>query len=162
MSYILESVTLTGDTRIPGFAGTEELWHDIVSGRIPLLFDSGHQFQEGLSPVTKYSHYTNEDRGTCMVSVLTVRSDFFARMDRRTEEGAYKKYAFHADGKDMSAASEGAWRRMHEDVLRGRIVRAFKEDWESVVPARYTPDQKAYCCLYISVRQPEEEQEMIL
>jgi hypothetical protein len=40
-----------------------ELWQDIISGKLPILFGSEHIFQQGISPVSKYCNYESDENG---------------------------------------------------------------------------------------------------
>ena len=54
MSYRLSAVTLRADNSPQGMAAIGQLWEDVQSGKIPLLFDSQGAFQPGLSPISRY------------------------------------------------------------------------------------------------------------
>ena len=54
MSYILNSITLRTDNSEGGMAKLNEVWRDIVSGKLPLMHGSDSQFLQGLSPISRY------------------------------------------------------------------------------------------------------------
>ena len=49
-----------------------ELWRHIMDGRLPILFDSGHQFRAGISPVSRYSGYDGDETGSYDLTVMAV------------------------------------------------------------------------------------------
>ena len=51
-----------------------ELWRHIMDGRLPILFDSGHQFRAGISPVSRYSGYDGDETGSYDLTVMAVTS----------------------------------------------------------------------------------------
>ena len=60
MAYRLEAITLC--TRGPvNTSAMRELWGDIEQGKLPILFDSEHNFQQGISPIYQYSNYAQND-----------------------------------------------------------------------------------------------------
>lgn len=50
-AYRLERVTVRANNTTEGMERIEALWEDITSGKLPILFDSAHEFQPGISPV---------------------------------------------------------------------------------------------------------------
>ena len=54
MSYTLTSVTIRTDNTPEGMKKIGELWDDVTGGKLPILFDSAHNFQTGISPVSRY------------------------------------------------------------------------------------------------------------
>ncbi|MFQ9703553.1 MAG: hypothetical protein ACLR0U_17900 [Enterocloster clostridioformis] len=63
-----------------------------MDGRLPILFDSGHQFRAGISPVSRYSGYDGDETGSYDLTVMAVTSDFFTQMDEKVKMGQYRKY----------------------------------------------------------------------
>jgi len=59
MAYILKEVTIRTNNTEKGISQISELWKDISAGKLPVLFDSEHNFVEGISPISKYSNYEN-------------------------------------------------------------------------------------------------------
>ena len=53
MAYSLKEVTIRTDNSEEGMEHIGELWRHIMDGRLPILFDSGHQFRAGISPVSR-------------------------------------------------------------------------------------------------------------
>lgn len=49
MSYTLTSVTIRTDNTPEGMKKIGELWDDVTGGKLPILFDSAHNFQTGIS-----------------------------------------------------------------------------------------------------------------
>ena len=45
MSYTLTSVTIRTDNTPEGMKKIGELWDDVTGGKLPILFDSAHNFQ---------------------------------------------------------------------------------------------------------------------
>lgn len=150
MAYTLKNITIRTDNSKAGMDKINELWKDIVSGKIPLMFDSEGQFLQGLSPISAYTNYESNETGAYDLRVFTVTADFFAAMDQKAQGGSYKKYDF--DGADISEAASKAWAKVWEDSQAQVISRAFTEDYESTVPAEYTKDGQAHCYLYIALK----------
>ena len=63
MAYKLNEVTIRINNTVEGIKKIEEIWCDIISGKLPILFDSEHNFQQGISPVSRYSNYENDENG---------------------------------------------------------------------------------------------------
>lgn len=150
MSYRLEEIKLRTDNSQAGMAKLNDMWRDIVSGKIPLMYDSDGKFMEGLSPVSVYGNYESDETGSFDLSVITVTADFFGQMAKEAAGGSYKAYDF--DGTDIGEAAGKAWGQVWADKASGAINRAFTKDYESTVPAEYTKDGRAHCYLFIAVR----------
>lgn len=150
MSYTLKNITLRTDNSEGGMAKLDEVWRDIVSGKLPLMFDSEGKFLQGLSPISKYAGYESDESGAFDLTIFTATADFFADMEQKTAQGAFKKY--DCDGADIGEAAGKAWSQVWADKAAGTIRRAFTEDFESTVPGEYTKDGRAHCYLYIAVK----------
>lgn len=139
MSYCLREIVLEdgGDM--------EELWRDIVSGRLPLLFDSDGRPRRGLSPVTRYAH-SGDGRET--VSVLAVAADFFRRLNEEAERGHYRRFDARNVNGDTAACARRAWELARQAGIRPKPGAA---DYESTVPPAYTRDGAAHTYLYIAL-----------
>lgn len=147
MSYRLSAVTLRADNSPQGMAAIGQLWEDVQSGKIPLLFDSQGAFQPGLSPISRYSKYENGQAGAYDLTILTVSAGFFTEMDAKAASGLYRKY--EAEGDDLTSCAQAAWKQVWGDAS---LHRAYTEDYESTVPAEYAKDGKCHCYLYIAVK----------
>ena len=148
MSYQLSAVTLRADNSPQKLSAIGEMWDDIQSGKLPLLFDSEERFRPGLSPVSRYSHYESDQTGTYDLTVFTVTADFFARMEKEVAAGLYRK--FEALGDTLTACAQAAWVQVWGDPS---LPRAYTEDYESTVPGQYTKDGKCHCYLYNSLKR---------
>ena len=149
MSYQLKSVTLRTNNSKEGTEKINEIWTDIISGKLPLLFDNNHIFKEGLSPISKYSNYESDENGNYDLTIMTVTSDFFSKMESLVSKGLYKKYDLSGEIEDCT---KEAWKKVWSDHKTGKINRAFTEDFESTVPSQYTKDGQAHCYLYIAIK----------
>lgn len=152
MAYILNEITFRTNNTDGGMKKISEVWNDITSGKLPILFDSEHNFRQGISPVSKYSNYACDETGDYDLSILGVTSDFFATIEQDTANGHFKKYDISDDSGDLKACTQKAWKKVWSDTTNGKINRSFTCDYESSVPAEYTKDGKAHCYLYISVK----------
>ena len=63
MSYSLKSVTIRTDNSESGMAKINELWADIMMGKIPLDFIENGVPVKGLSPISAYSDYESDEKG---------------------------------------------------------------------------------------------------
>ena len=151
MAYRLNSITLRTNNNPDGMKKIEELWKDISSGKLPVLFDSEQNFLTGISPVSAYSNYETDENGDYDLSIIGVTADFFARMEAETGKGMYKKYDVSDDNGDLGQCARNAWQMVWDDQKNGVIKRAYTIDYESTVPAEYTKDGKAHCYLYIAI-----------
>lgn len=151
MAYILNEVTIRTNNTEAGLKKIEEIWRDITSGKLPVLFDSEHHFQPGISPISRYSNYASDETGDYDLSILGVTSDFFMQMEQEVSKGRYKKYDVSDDSGDIDICAKKAWETVWNEQKSGQIKRAFSVDYESTVPAEYTKDKKAHCYLYIAV-----------
>ncbi|MBO4990176.1 MAG: AraC family transcriptional regulator [Clostridia bacterium] len=150
MAYLLKSVKIRTGNSEAGMAKIDELWKDIVSGKIPLMFDSEGTFLQGASPVSVYSNYESDERGEYDLTIFAAKSDFFAEMEGKVAHGEYVKY--DESGETIAACADKAWNKVWQDKASGAIERAFTQDFESTVPPEYTKDGKAHCYLYIAVK----------
>ena len=121
MSYILNGVTIrTNDTK-DGLKKIDELWNDIMIGRIPILCDSEHNGQEGISPVAAYGNYEADEGGNYDVnsdydlSILGVRADFFEEMEQKVNSGFYKKYDVSDENGDIGICTRKAWETVWDE-----------------------------------------------
>lgn len=150
MAYRLEAITLCTRGSI-NVAVMRELWDDIKHGKLPILFDSEHNFAAGVSPVLKYSDYSMDDRSKFALSIMGVDRPFFCDIEQKVQFGVYKKYEYSSDIFDLEECSKRAWEYVNTDQASGMITRAFTNDFESTVPKEYAKDGKAHCYLYISI-----------
>jgi predicted transcriptional regulator YdeE len=149
MAYQLKEVVIRTNNSEDGMRQIDEIWQDITTGKLPVLFDSEQNFRHGISPVSKYSNYESDENGGYDLSVMSVTDDFFHKLERAVETGEYKKY--EEAGDNPGACAQKTWERVWNDQKTGAIKRAFSEDFESTVPAEYTKNSKAHCYLYIAV-----------
>ncbi len=91
MSYSLKSVTLRTDNSESGMAKINELWADIMTGKIPLEFIENGVPVKGLSPISSYSDYESDEKGKYNLSVMTVTAAFFAKMEELVAQRKYIK-----------------------------------------------------------------------
>ncbi len=152
MAYVLNEITLRTNNSESGMKKIDEVWSDITSGKLPILFDSEHNFRQGISPVSRYSNYASDETGDYDLGILAVTADFFKTMEQRTAAGEFKKYDVSSNNGDLAECTKKAWAAVWSDTKEGRIGRRFDCDYESSVPAEYTKDKKAHCYLYISVK----------
>lgn len=151
MAYKLKEVTIRTNNSNEGMKKISELWEDITRGKLPLVFDSEHVFQKGISPVSKYSHYASDENGEYDLTIMAVNAEFFRDMETAVSEGRYKKYEETDARGIISTCTQRAWARVWAEQQSGELQRAFTADYESTVPAEYTKDRKAHCYLYIAV-----------
>jgi len=150
MAYSLKSVTIRTDNSEKGMAKLNELWADIMQGRLPLGFIENGVPVKGLSPISVYSEYESDERGEYDLSVMAVASDFFGRLEELAGQGSY--YKIDESGESISECADKAWSKVWELTAKGELRRAFTVDYESTVPAAYTKDNKAHCYLWIAVK----------
>jgi len=153
MAYTLKQVTIRTKNTEEGLKKIGEVWQDIMTGEIPVLFDSEHTFQQGISPVSKYSNYESDYTGYYDLSIIGMTPDFFQTIEMEAGIGLYKKYDETDETGDVSTCTKQAWENVWSDEKSGIISRAYTEDYESSIPAEYSKDGKAHCCLYIALKQ---------
>lgn len=153
MAYRLSGITIRTNNTVEGMKKIEEIWCDITSGKLPILFDSEHRFQQGISPVSMYHNYAADETGDYDLSVIGVSPDFFGQMEAEVGKGLYKKYDVADESGNIGICTKKAWEKVWEEQASGQIKRVFTKDYESSVPAEYTKDNKAHCFLYIAVKQ---------
>ena len=152
MTYRLKEITIRTNNSEEGIGKIVELWKDIQSGKLAILFDSDGVFCENVSPVSKYSNYSSDENGDYDFSIIAVGRDFFQEMDAEVEKGTYVKFDGSDDDGELAVCSTHAWEKVWKAQTDGKINRAFSVDYESNVPAQYTKDGKAHCYLYIAVK----------
>jgi len=150
MSYSLKSVTIRTDNSESGMAKINELWADIMTGKVPLDFIENGVPVKGLSPISAYSDYESDERGKYNLSVMTVTADFFAKLEQLVAQDKYIK--IDESGATITECANKAWSKVWRLTANGDINRAFSIDYESTVPAEYTKNGKAHCYLYIARR----------
>ncbi len=150
MSYSFKSVTIRTDNSESGMAKINELWADIMRGKVPLDFIENGVPVKGLSPISSYSDYESDEKGKYNLSVMTVTADFFAKMESAVARGEYVK--IDESGETIADCAKKAWSKVWESSAKGEMKRAFTVDYESTVPAEYTKDGKAHCYLWIAVK----------
>lgn len=150
MSYSFKSVTIRTDNSESGMVKINELWADIMQGKIPLDFIENGKPVKGLSPVSAYSDYDSDEKGKYNLSVITVTVDFFAKMEALVAKGNY--YKMDESGDTITDCANKAWSKVWQLSQSGELKRAFTVDYESTVPAEYTKDGKAHCYLYIAIK----------
>jgi predicted transcriptional regulator YdeE len=106
MAYLLKEITIHTDNSEGGMGKINEVWQDIVSGKIPLMFDSVGVFQQGLSPISKYANYESDETGAYDLTIFTATADFFAQMQAKVQTGEYRAYDF--DGSNIQEAANKA------------------------------------------------------
>jgi len=149
MPYSFKSVTIRTDNSKSGMAKINELWADIMQGKVPLDFIENGMPVKGLSPISSYSDYESDEKGKYNLSVMTVTADFFTKMENLVAEGEYAK--IDESGETIADCANKAWSKVWKATAKGELHRAFTTDYESTVPAEYTKDGKAHCYLYIAV-----------
>lgn len=150
MTYRLDKVTVRLKNDAEGTGKISELFADIVSGEIPLLFTSDGKLIEGIAPVCEYSNYESDETGEYDLSVIAVEKDFFKNLESEVSGGKFIKYDIAGD--DVITCARNAWKQVWQDQRNGKIKRTFNIDYESTVPEEYTHDGKAHCMLYIGVK----------
>ncbi|WP_129595885.1 AraC family transcriptional regulator [Anaerophilus nitritogenes] len=152
MAYKLDQITIRTNNSKEGMQIISDIWKDITSGELPILFDSEHVFQQGISPVSKYSNYSSDENGDYDLTIMAVTGDFFQKMDVEVSKGFYKKYVEKCEDGEISVCARKAWEKVWDAEKSGHIHRTFTEDFESTVPSEYTKDGKAHCYLYIAIQ----------
>ena len=152
MAYRLKKVTIRTNNTNEGMDKINEMWRDIMNGKLPVLFDSEHRFQHGISPVSRYSNYSSNENGDYDLSIMGVTSDFFQEIETAVSKGTYKKYDEFDENNNIAICTRKAWEKVWSEQKSGAVDRAYSEDYESAVPAEYTKDGKAHCYLYIAIK----------
>ncbi|WP_147566188.1 AraC family transcriptional regulator [Clostridium tyrobutyricum] len=152
MAYKLKEVTVRTNNSEEGIKVIDEIWKDIVSGKLPILFNTDGMFQKGISPVSKYSNYSSDENGDYDLTIMAVTVDFFQKMDEEVSKGFYKKYDEKDESGEISVCTRKAWEKVWAEQKSGDIHRTFTADFESTVPGEYTKDGKPHCYLYIAVK----------
>jgi predicted transcriptional regulator YdeE len=152
MAYKLKEVTIRTNNSEEGMNVIDELWEDVSSGELPILFDSEHKFQQGISPISRYSNYSSDESGDYDLTIMAVSVDFFQNMEVAVSKGLYKKYVEKDENGEIGLCARKAWEKVWSDQKSGEIKRAFTKDYESTVPSEYTKDGKAHCYLYIAIQ----------
>ena len=150
MAYSFKSVTIRTDNSESGMKKINELWADIMTGKVPLDFIENGAPVKGLSPISAYSDYESDEKGKYSLSVMTVTADFFAETESFVAQDKYVK--IDESGETVAECADKAWSKVWELTASGKLERAFTIDYESAVPAEYTKDGKAHCYLYIAVK----------
>ena len=121
MTYRLNKVTIRLKNDAEGIVKISELFSDIVSGDIPLLFNSDKEFIEGIAPVSVYSNYESDETGEYDLSVIAVEKKFFKTLEKEVLEGKFIKYDVAGD--DVLTCAQNAWEQVWQDQRNGKIKR---------------------------------------
>ena len=135
MTYRLDKITLRLKNDDESLAKINEIFADIVLGKIPLVYTSENEFIDGIAPVSEYSNYECDETGEFDYSICAVTKDFFTQLEN-----------------DVSTCAQKAWQHVWEDQRNNKINRSFVKDYESTIPRELTNDGKAHCYLYIGVK----------
>lgn len=150
MAYRLSSISIQTDTSPENMQAVTEIWGDIASGKIPLLYDSTGEPAEKLSPVTEYLDFDGVLEGKPYTMVIrTVPYEYFADLEERTKAGELVKYETVSESGSIEECSTEAWQKVQQDEKDGRISIDYSWCLESTVPPDYTPDHTARCYLYV-------------
>lgn len=149
MAYSFKSVTIRTDNSERGMAKINELWTDIMQGKVPLDFIENGKPVEGLSPISAYCDYENDENGKYNLSIMSVTAKFFTEMNELVAKGKYVK--IDECGENITDCANRAWSKVWTSA-NGKLKRAFTIDYESTVPEQYTKDGKAHCYLYIAMK----------
>ncbi|MBX4264373.1 AraC family transcriptional regulator [Clostridium estertheticum] len=152
MAYKLNEITIRTNNSKEGMNNIGDIWNDITSGKLPIIFDSEHVFQKDISPVSKYSNYSSDENGDYDLTIMAVTADFFQKMDAKVSKGFYKKYDEKDENGEISVCTRRAWEKVWSEQKSGDIHRTFTADFESTVPSEYTKDGKAHCYLYVAIQ----------
>ncbi len=149
-TYSFKSVTIRTDNSESGMAKINELWADIMQGKVPLDFIENGAPVKGLSPISAYSDYESDEKGKYNLSIMSVTVDFFAKMEELVAQGKYIR--IDESGETIAKCANKAWTKVWQLTASGEMKRAFTIDYESTVPTAYTKDGKTHCYLYIAVK----------
>ncbi|MCB2361346.1 AraC family transcriptional regulator [Clostridium estertheticum] len=152
MAYKLNKITIRTNNSKEGINNIGDIWNDIISGKLPIIFDSEHVFQKDISPVSKYSNYSSDENGDYDLTIMAVTEDFFQKMDDKVSKGVYKKYDEKDENGEISVCTRRAWEKVWSEQKSGDIHRTFTADFESTVPGEYTKDGKVHCYLYVAIQ----------
>ena len=150
MTYRLDKITLRLRNDEESLAKINEIFADIVLGKIPLVYTSENEFIDGIAPISEYSNYESDETGEFDYSICAVTNVFFTQLENDVSEGLFKEYVFKAD--DVVTCAQKAWQQVWEDQRNNKIDRSFVKDYESTVPRELTNDGTAHCYLYIGVK----------
>lgn len=153
MAYFLEQVTICTNNTDECTRQIDELWQDIFSGKLPLLFDTEHKQRENIIPLVEYCNYENGAEADYDMSILAVTAKFFDQLELQTARGFMKKYEASDPKGNLKKCLQKAWEAVWADQRTEKIRRAFTYDYESSLPAAQAPDGQAHCSLYISVKK---------
>lgn len=153
MTYFLEQVTICTNNTDEGIQQLSELWQDILSGKLPLLFDSEHNPRQDIIPLVEYCNYENGAEADYDMSILAVTTKFIEQLEQQTARGFLKKYEASDPKGNLKKCTKKAWESVWADQRTEKIRRAFTYDYESCLPAAQAPDGQAHCYLYISVKK---------
>jgi len=149
MAYKLNEITIRTDNSEGGMAKINEIWNDIVNGKLPLLLDSEGNMENDVSLVAKYCNYENDENGDYDLTIMGVTQKFFEELEQKVMAGAYKKYDVSDD--NFGLCAKKAWEKVWADKEAGKIERTYSEDFECTVPAQFAQDGTNHCYLYIAV-----------
>ena len=91
MSYSLKSVTIRTDNSESGMAKINELWADIMTGKIPLDFIENGVPVKGLSPISAYSDYESDEKRQIQFIRYDRNRRFLCKMEELVAQRKYIK-----------------------------------------------------------------------
>ena len=119
MAYSFKSVTIRTDNSESGMAKINELWADIMTGKITLDFVKNGTPVKGLSPISAYSDYESDEKGKYNLSVMSVTIDFFAKMEELVAQRKYIK--IDESGETITDCANKAWSKVWQQIGRAHV-----------------------------------------
>lgn len=151
MTYQLKAIRTRTNNSQAGMMAIQEIWGDIFSGKLPLLYDSEHKTISETSLLCEYSNYASNEVGDYDFTIMAVLPPFIIKLEEDVEKGVYKKYDVTNEDNDLVQCTTEAWQQVWTDSQNNTIQRSFTKDYECSIPDTYSPDGKAHCYLYIAV-----------
>ncbi|BDR59092.1 hypothetical protein [Xylocopilactobacillus apicola] len=144
MTYNLKSVTIRANN--DRMTEIDELWQDIMTGKIPLLFDQSQEIRKGIFPIARYSNYESDETGDYDLSIMAVTPEFISQLD----DDKYQKYDVVAE--NIGECAKQAWTAVWQDSQKGVIKRSFTQDYEVSLTPQTSGDGQFHCLLFIAVK----------
>ena len=144
MTFNLKKITIRTKNNPEGIKSINEVYDAILTGDIPLLFNSDKEVIDGVFPISEYSNYESDENGEYDLSIIATTYKFIEELEN--DENFVK---FHVASEDVSDATMQAWQKVWEDES---LKRSYEKDYEFTMPAHLSEDEKAHCYLYIGVK----------
>lgn len=143
MTYRLDSISLKLENGKESFEKINEIYEDIFSGKIPLIKNTKGKIDKDIIAL---GEYVNCGGGRYEFTVFADDGGSLFQIRKWIDYGDIEW--FEGVGSTIDEARIEA--RIYR-CLNKSIKRIFKNDFEEIIPKKYSKDGKVHCLLYVGI-----------